>query len=265
MAKRYQHVPTGRLFLLGTGANKDLLQETNGASFVPMWTTKGSKDWKLIDTFQSNHCVILEIRIDSTRKFVRNDQGNYIIPNSIGSPRTLESAFATVGKTGQILAVKRTTDNIILRIGSQIILTHLPTEPVVEVTGFFIPWEDEEGDVWVRTSGHYPNIRLTADVEIRTAPRKEIFVSEDGVKIFDGDSWYYVTDEFKSVASTNTLAYTGTKTNKVFRFAKREAADLFLIKNKKLLSVADIEVIIKGSKNAQQKRDTLIGIVKTRM
>ena len=57
-----------------------------------------------------------------------------------------------------------------------------------------------------------------------------LFTAKDGVKIFEGDSWYYIVDEHpeRGIRSSNTLEYKGTSTSPVSRFASYKAASDYL-------------------------------------
>ena len=72
-------------------------------------------------------------------------------------------------------------------------------------------------------------------------PKKEkpLFVTEDGVEIFNGDSWWYVSDDFS--CTEHHLA-----NHKIVPFGKafstREKAEEYIMENKPCLSYKDISV-----------------------
>jgi hypothetical protein len=80
-----------------------------------------------------------------------------------------------------------------------------------------------------------------------TAIGKELFVTEDGVQIYEGDSWWYVTvAPSPHVARTNTMIYGGRAENMkpIRRFSNEFAARDFAksILNSPTLSLIELEL-----------------------
>jgi hypothetical protein len=79
-----------------------------------------------------------------------------------------------------------------------------------------------------------------------------LFVTEDGVSIKPGNSWWYIkVPEFSKPVKTSTLGYSGDPKNKkdVIRFSTRDAAIDYIIRNKPMLSFNDIEKMNKEGLN----------------
>lgn len=71
---------------------------------------------------------------------------------------------------------------------------------------------------------------ITQSDEWNVIKRKKLFTSEDGVDIYEGDSWTYVTlTKNPKVGRTSTLVYAGNPENIVEtkRFADGRTAQLF--------------------------------------
>lgn len=70
---------------------------------------------------------------------------------------------------------------------------------------------------------------------------KALFTTEDGVRKFAGDSWFYVKEGSDTLAETNTLNYNGKSKRPVKRFHSQDVANEYIRHNKKEFSIQDIQ------------------------
>lgn len=82
------------------------------------------------------------------------------------------------------------------------------------------------------------------EIESITNPKKEIFTTIDGVKLYQGDEfWWFHDDRFNSQVPHKGIAYQtyeGASTSKILRFSTRERAEDYRTINMRLLSLKDV-------------------------
>lgn len=81
--------------------------------------------------------------------------------------------------------------------------------------------------------------------------REYLFTTKDGVRMFEGDSWYYVTHNKISLGAriTNTLVYKGENNSEVSHFSTREAANRFIASFRPVIFTTEDKVgLIEGDK-----------------
>lgn len=93
----------------------------------------------------------------------------------------------------------------------------------------------------------FPKDFVTKSKEWKEDP-EFLFVSEDGVKIKPGDSWWYITlPDLDGPRETRTMTYNGKNKRPVLRFSTSAAARNHIIRNKPVLSINDIQSIKEGN------------------
>jgi len=94
--------------------------------------------------------------------------------------------------------------------------------------------------------------------------KKVLFTTEDGVDIFEGD-YYYPVDKlyyFLHEKQTNNHC---TNNDKFWIFSTKEKAEEYILMNKPCLSLNDIEFAIFKTNNAEEKRNKLKDLVKSKI
>lgn len=93
--------------------------------------------------------------------------------------------------------------------------------------------------------------------------KQPIFQTEDGVDIFKDDNYYQITSNFDYV---KCIAFDKNNFDKsLIIFSTKEKAEEYIIMNKPCLSLNDIDFAISKTNNAEEKRNKLKELIKSKI
>jgi hypothetical protein len=173
----------------------------------------------------------------------------------------------------KIYSIKRLSDNEIFTIGDKITSSLFSKLTDIDIIKhFYIPDENfckiwtnifNINDIIFGTNKFWQsNLHHTIKV------KQPLFTTEDGVDIFEGDEFYFLQKDWlkylnnygKLIASKGTIAELAYK-----RFSTKEKAEEYILLNKPCLSLKDIEFAISKTNNAEEKRNKLKDLVKSKI
>lgn len=128
----------------------------------------------------------------------------------------------------KIHSIKRLLDNEIFTIGDKIEIRNLDSK----IDSFYI-----KNDCLMLTS-ELSNCGDYLNNIIKRKQKQKLFISEDGVDIFEGDGFHYVSLEFKIYNRIATNDYIKLEIYK--DFSTKEKAEEFIFMNKPVLSINDL-------------------------
>ena len=150
-----------------------------------------------------------------------NDESNCWQIHSV--KRLSDSEIFTIGDKAKTITSDGTHVINSFEIGQKQI-NRSTTEGVDRI---WINWGNDEEDNWLES------------IESIERIREPLFTTEDGVDIFERDSFYYIGDAF-NVCSTKCLYEGDGDFIKSKKFSTKEKAEEFIILNKPYLSINDV-------------------------
>lgn len=140
-----------------------------------------------------------------------------------------------------IKTVKRLSDGEVFTIGDKInILNRTDNYNNLKIRGFSI---DNMGNCIVSTKdevdrGYY--CRKGCNISIIEHYKQKLFTTEDGVEIFEDDTYYALEDNYKDIW-LKVVKYIGcSEPNGIKQFSTKKAAEEYILMNKPCLSINDV-------------------------
>ena len=105
-----------------------------------------------------------------------------------------------------------------------------------------VSWGDNEGTSTSCTIQDVNKAFKDKAWNIFEVPKLPLFVTDDGVEMFEGDTWFYVNLSKLKYApkKTGNFEYKGNKPAEILTFSTKEVANEYLLRNRTLFSLRDI-------------------------
>ena len=166
-------------------------------------------------------------------------------------PKNYEVLSRTDDASREIYSIKRISDGVVFSIGDMIDCKN----GLYKETGCEILYFTEVNDE-IYVNKHFFNKKVKGIKDLVHFVKKPLFLTEDGVIKYHGDSYYLVNSiSVKRLLCSIDIEYD----NKNIRFSCKELAEEYLLKNISCLSLNDIEKAI----NLKEKtKNRLLELVK---
>lgn len=195
------------------------------------YVLKQEKDWEIL-SFISNKGLG---RIHANTVLTKREDNTFTSDNLKGDVIHAVEIFLLNDSKWDIYSVKRKSDGEIFTVGDEII-SEIVKKEYHNIISFKI---SSSNIIQVVCTGNY-----TTELSLCKKAKQSLFKSFDGQDIFEGDNFYKVDINAKTITIMICIS-TYKELNSDFKYFKsKEKAEEYLINNAKVLSIADCSNII---------------------
>ena len=228
------------------GISEQIYNKSTNPSFIPLKTVKDySEFWEqaIEDDYE-----ILSILGGVTQSFYILDKETGLYVNKAEYAKFTISELLRQDCT--IHLVKRLSDGEIFTVGDKVQL--IPGDWKDQNT-ILSKIEIKDNVVVFEITQEKYKSKYSQGIQDWRKTKKPLFTTEDGVEVFEGDSFYFVTKSFLIERTTTIKLKQSDKT-----FSTREAANEYILDNKPDLSINDIRKVMPIGADEMEKLKKIV-------